>query len=595
MKKILKSNLTYCLYAVISGFILASGIALFVASNSGSNIFSVRSAGEIKTWLILAFGILFSLALFCIFKLRKCAYRCSVPLSVFCFSLLTLWKLNSQHHYYYITMAATVIVLTFVFKEIFHDRKTPRLEGALLYTVVLGMAVVMTSVMTMGSIVRMYSFNSSTFDFGLFAQMYESMATDLTQNTTLERNELLSHFEVHFSPVYYLLLPFYMIFRRPEFLLAAQAAVCFSGVIPILLICKKQRFDGLLTILTCGVFLCYPAFTGACFYDFHENFFLVPFILWLLYFLDKNSLPGTVVFGILMLSVKEDAGLYVIFIAIYALFNKKIKLSRSLPLLIIGVGGFVAVTSLINAAGEGIKVSRYGNYLYGEQDSLTDVIINVLKNPAFFFSSILSEEKLLFILQMFLPLLFIPIRTRRLSDWFLIAPLILINLATEYKYQASISFQYVFGTGAILMFLFVKNLRYSKKKTKAAAAAFMASVICLVGNSMPKFRYIDRIDSDPDYYAAAREVLAEIPRDKVVYSNTYLTPFLYDCREVYMYPFDYYRSELLTDDYADYYVLDSRTYDTAEFNGIVEEIKGNGYEVVSDRSFVLVLKKADVS
>ena len=591
MKKIIKTELTYCLYAVVSGFILASGVTLYVAVRTGSNIFAIQSAGEVRTWLVLALGVLFSSLLFCIFKLRKTVYRCAVPLSIFCFALLTLWKLYSQHPYYYVMMMIMVIVSTFSFKEIFHDRKIPKLQGTALYAVILAMTVLMTSIVTAGGIVRMYSFNSSTFDYGLFAQMYEYMATDFTQNTTLERNVLMSHFAVHFSPAYYLLLPFYMIFRRPEFLLAAQAAVCFSGVIPVVLLCKRQRFNGLLTIIISGVFLCYPAFTGGCFYDFHENFFLVPFILWLLYFLEKNSTPGTVVFGLLLLSVKEDAGIYVIFIGLYALFNKKIKYSCSVPLLLIGAGGFLAVTSLINAAGEGIKVSRYKNYLYGGQDSLTDVILNVLKNPTFFLNSILNEEKLLFILQMFLPLLFIPMKTRKISDWFLIAPLVLINLASDYKYQANISYQYIFGTGALLIFLFVKNLRYSKTKTKAAAAAFMAAIICLVGNSMMKFRYIDSIKSDPEYYSAAREVLAEIPRDKVIYANTYLTPFLFDCKEVYMYPFNYYENELLTDDYADYYVLDSRTSETKEFDRLTEEIKSIGYEEVINDSFVVVLKK----
>lgn len=589
MKNVLKKNFIYFLYAAVSGFILASGISLFIAAKTDSNIFVIRSAGEIKTFILLMTGLIFTLALFVVFRKRRCAYRCTVPLSLFCFSLLTLWQQKAPHPYYYLAMAAIVIAFTFVYKEIFHDRKTTKTEGTPLYVTVLVMTVLMTAVMTSGSIVRMYAFNSSTFDFGLFAQMYEYMATDLTQNTTLERNELLSHFAVHFSPVYYLLLPFYMIFRRPEFLLGAQAAVCFSGVIPVLLLCKKQRFDGLLTILISGVFLCYPAFTGACFYDFHENFFLVPFILWLLYFLDKNSLAGTIVFGLLMLSVKEDAGLYVIFIALYALFNKKIKKSAAVFLLIIGVGGFIAVTSLINTVGEGIKVSRYNNYLYDDQDSLTDVVINVIKNPAFFFGSLLSEQKILFILQMFLPLLFIPMRTRRLSDWFLIAPLVLINLATEYKYQADISYQYVFGTGALLIFLFVKNIRYSKKKTKAAAAAFMASAICLVGNSMHKYRYIDSLKANPEYYSAAREVLAELPRDKVIYAETYLTPFLFDCKEVYMYP-PYYNADKVD---ADYYVLDSRTSDTDEFERTVEEIKNRGYELVESRSFVLVLRKAE--
>ncbi len=582
-----KKYLIYAAYSFISGFILASGITLYTAAYTGSNIFYIQSAGEIKTVFLVILWMIFSLMLFLVFKLRKSVYRCSIPLSLFIFSMLSLWNVKSQYPYFYIVLAATVIGATLVYKEIFHDRRINFLKGKGLYITVLIMTTAMTSILTMGNIVRMYTFNSSTFDFGLFAQMYESMATDFSQNTTLERNELLSHFAVHFSPIYYLLLPFYMIFRRPEFLFAAQAAVCFSGIIPVLLLCKRWKYREGVTLLISAVFLCYPAFTGACFYDFHENVFLVPLILWLLYFTEKNSNIGMCVSALLLLCVKEDAGLYIIFIALYALFNKKIRKFNAVCLLLTGVFGFISVTAFINAYGEGIKVSRYDIFLYGNQSSLTDVVINVIKNPAFFFSKLLNENKLVFLLQMFLPLLFIPMRSRRLSDWLLIAPLILINLATDYTYQSDIGYQYVFGTGAILIFLFVKNLRYSKTKTKVAAAAFMASAICLVGHNMPKYRYIDRLAGNGgDYYAAARQVLSEIPRDKTIYASTYLTPFLFDCKEVYMYP-PIYNKQLTG---LDYVILDSRGADETEFSTLIRDFEDDGYEIVNNQTFITVLK-----
>ena len=68
------------------------------------------------------------------------------------------------------------------------------------------------------------TFNNHAFDFGIFAQMYERMAVSGVPETTLERSYLMSHFGVHFSPIFYLFLPGYWIFRTPFYLLYLQAA-----------------------------------------------------------------------------------------------------------------------------------------------------------------------------------------------------------------------------------------------------------------------------------------------------------------------------------------------------------------------------------
>ena len=61
--------------------------------------------------------------------------------------------------------------------------------------------------------------------------------------TTVERNYELSHFAVHFSPAYYLMLPFYMLFPHPATLQILQGIFVTSGIIPVFLIARKYGFS----------------------------------------------------------------------------------------------------------------------------------------------------------------------------------------------------------------------------------------------------------------------------------------------------------------------------------------------------------------
>ncbi len=57
---------------------------------------------------------------------------------------------------------------------------------------------------------RIFTFSTPTYDFGIFSQMFYYMKETGMPLTTVERDGLLSHFNVHMSPIYYLLLPFYV-------------------------------------------------------------------------------------------------------------------------------------------------------------------------------------------------------------------------------------------------------------------------------------------------------------------------------------------------------------------------------------------------
>lgn len=146
---------------------------------------------------------------------------------------------------------------------------------------------------------------ASAYDFGIFSQMYYYMDKGLTPLTTCERDGLLSHFAVHLSPVFYVLLPFYKLVPRPETLLVLQALLVISGIIPLCLLTRFLRFTRLQTLCFGLMYCAYPAFMGGCFYDFHENKFLTVIILWTMYFLETGRFKSMVCSAALLLLVKR--------------------------------------------------------------------------------------------------------------------------------------------------------------------------------------------------------------------------------------------------------------------------------------------------
>jgi uncharacterized membrane protein len=73
------------------------------------------------------------------------------------------------------------------------------------------------------------------------------MASTFAPNTTVERSYMMSHFGVHFSPIFYLFLPGYYIFRTPLYLFYIQSAGVAAGIFAIWLIAGKLKLSGKMT------------------------------------------------------------------------------------------------------------------------------------------------------------------------------------------------------------------------------------------------------------------------------------------------------------------------------------------------------------
>ncbi len=397
------------------------------------------------------------------------------------------------------------------------------------------LALMFFAIVSIWTVARIHSFSTPTFDFGIFAQMFHNMKETGLPITTVERDGPLSHFDVHVSPIYYLMLPFYCLVPRPETLQVLQAAVLASAVIPLWKLGKHHGLHPALRTMVCALLLLYPAYAGGTSYDIHENCFLTPLILWLLYALDRKNIPLTALFATLTMMVKEDAPVYVAIIALYLLLRSALRrekwgLFAGISLLFGALAWFFAVTSYLASQGDGVMNYRYSNFMYDGSNSLLTVIKAVLLCPIKAVFECVDEEKLKFIGYTMLPLLGLPLLTRRYERLLLLIPYVLVNLMSDYQYQHDILFQYTFGSTACLMYLVVVNLSDLKLSLHRLAATGLALCIgfsCFTQTILPLAKqYVTYCDTYADYYDQQRAILTVIPEDASVAATTFYTTYL---------------------------------------------------------------------
>lgn len=426
---------------------------------------------------------------------------------------------------------------------------------------------------------RYKTFSSPNFDFGLFCNMFHNMKETGLPMITSERDRLLSHFAVHISPVYYLLLPFYCLFPSPMTLQIGQAVALALGVIPVVLLAQHHRLSGKLTLLVAALYAFYPALSAGCFYDLHENCFLPLFLLLTFLFYEKKKYIPMYISALFVLSVKEDAAIYLLFFALFVLLSERKPLHGAL-LAAMSVGYFALCAYWLQAHGEGMMINRFNNLIYDQGDGLLGAIKTALVNPGYLLTQLFTTgadtwEKIVYVLQMLLPLGLLPFCSKKPSRWLLVAPL-LINLLTYYVYQYDLGFQYHFGITAFLFYATIKNLPELSLPTRETLLSVAAAACCCIYlfSVVPFFNsYRTRWQSGKDTYAKMEAALDTIPEDASVCVSTFLLAHIADRDEVYEVKYHDYKPDV------DYVVLDMRY--KASYEDALDAYLAHGYTVTA--------------
>ena len=529
-------------------------------------------------------------------------------------------QMNSDNTLFLLAVIFAYVLFLFYFlqkNDLLLDKLKVRSDVAMAVITALGLLSALVIGVT--TCMRYLTFTSPNFDFGLFVNMFHNMTKTGLPLISSERDVLLSHFVVHLSPIYYLLLPFYAIFPSAMTLQISQAILVASGIIPVTLLARHLKLSGGTQILLGLIYATFPVISMGCFYDFHENCFLLPLLLWMFYFFEKERYLFMYLFAVLTLLVKEDAAIYVIFFALYLFLSRKKFLHGTV--LALGAAAYFLVALAIlegsaaywadfyatdtpNPSIAGPMINRFDNLIHDKDQGLLGAILTALKNPGFLLTQFFSTDKayldswfierspwakVVYLLQMLLPVGMIPFCTKKQSRWLLLAP-ILLNVLTTYKYQYSINFQYHFGITAFILYATVLNMPdlapIPRRRLLALGAA--ASCCMYIFLVLPKYnQYTDMWKENKESYRYREEMLDTIPKDASLCVPSSYLAHCADRREVYDHAYHVLKGEkiqLKVHD-VDYAVI--RTNADAKYR---EAFESMGYTVWAEYDGHVILK-----
>ena len=176
---------------------------------------------------------------------------------------------------------------------------------------------------------KYYSFHTYAWDLGIFDQsLWTTIHAGKFFYSTVEQflNPTGIFFGIHFSPILFLVLPFYSLQSSPLTLLVFQSFVLGLGAVPLYFFAKRVLNVRTTAVVFSLVYLLYPPLQGINWFDFHLQSFLPLFFFCTIYFLSKEE--WFQYFGCLFLSlmVAENVPVFVLFIAVYCfwLFRKQV-------------------------------------------------------------------------------------------------------------------------------------------------------------------------------------------------------------------------------------------------------------------------------
>lgn len=505
---------------------------------------------------ILMFSLVYIYVILCAFNSNQVGWAgmASNPIGNVCF----------QGVLCFIAVLAFLYVKDDIFKTLEQFRMTKKQRN--IFVIIVG--VLLFAFVGVVTVYRYLSYGNSTYDFGIFAQMYENMRQTGAISTTVERNTLLSHFGVHFSPIFYIGLPIYFIFPSPVTVQLIQALMVALPVIPIVLIAKKYNLYNKMIVALVLLYALYPATAGGTFYDIHENCFLVFFLLMTVWAVEKKKNVLMPVMMLLSLFVKEDAAIYILILGVFYIFSRKDK-KRGAILVAVSAIYFVIAVMIVNSYGLGIMDDRFENLFFDPQSGMGQIIQTIINNPAYVIGQIISNvkatgdvfnmDKIEYILYMFIPMAPVIFTTgKKYSRYILLAPLIVINLFTVYRYMHDITFQYNFGIIALMVYLVIMNMadrEHKKAKTYMSVAVICAGIM-FVGAILPKMNdYTARYRENKATYEKMNVAISAVPESASVCASGYLIPHLSKHLEMYD------QRYLNEPKYTDYLVIDERSTD----------------------------------
>ncbi|MCW4016304.1 MAG: DUF2079 domain-containing protein [Candidatus Bathyarchaeota archaeon] len=287
--------------------------------------------------------------------------------------------------------------------------------------ILLLMILVYVAIFSYYTIMRHYSFRTYAWDLGTLVQSIASGTSgeSFANNVELYFSPTGSYFGLHFSPILFIIVPFFAMVPQVETIWVIQSIILALGSIPVYYIAKHCLNSCVAALFLSASYLLNPLLQGLNWCDFTPQVFFPLFILSATYYLKKKK-PWLFLFFIVLTLMTLEQASY--FIAVYAFYcawelradiknlaSSKRTLLSFLPFIIIAlVIIWMIFSSNVKYALNPNPPEEYeslSNYELLEINSLVEIPIKALTNPELVLNAIRFDfpSKILYILLSFAP------------------------------------------------------------------------------------------------------------------------------------------------------------------------------------------------
>lgn len=452
------------------------------------------------------------------------------------------------------------------------------------------------------SLIKFHAYGFYDFDLAVHALSMWNIIHGSIFNSILGIPFLGNHLNI----ILFLLAPVYYVFQSPLTLLFIQTFFLGFGALPIYLFAKRL-LDEKWALISASAYLFYPGLAYTNLFEFHPTALATFFILFAIYFYELGRFYKFMIFSLLAMFCQENIPLAIIMFGFISMLRRRDLKWIIVPILV-GLVYFAAGLLLMNELNK--NTIQFGALYQWMGDSPAAILVKLFKDPLFFIKVLFRRECLLYLLQIFISVMFIP----------LFNPLLLVpalpffaqHMLSARTTDISIYFHY---TAEIIPFIFMSliyglkfiiqhRLVLNQKFFKIAFLCLILSVNFLLGPHFSIFKPV-WMDYKSDYLDKYKDILVnKIPRNASVVSTFEFLPHLTQRRYLYSFHHVYTGFHTLSNKpyflppHTEYALLDFNDrltfqdfYTAAGYKNIQNFMLSGDWQVVDFRESLVLFKK----
>ena len=367
------------------------------------------------------------------------------------------------------------------------------------------------------SSVRHALFQSTAFDLGIFDNAIYLISQGQEPFISLIGFHILGD---HAAWILYPLALTYKIYPDVHWLFGIQAISLALGALPTWYLAIQAGLSKAQAYGMAVAYLLYPLIFNVNLFDFHPEVIAVPLILGAVLAARLEKLWWFVIAIVVILGCKAVLAFTVIGMGVWLLIWEK-KFWYGAIALFSGTAWFIVATQIVIPAFSGQEAAAVVRYDF-LGNSVLEIATNLVFKPGLVLGKIFTLANLEYLVLLLIPLIW-GLSPQHSSPLVAAAPILFLNLLTDYQLQKDLIHQYSLPILPFLLLAAIANLAAGGGWLRSRRAIILWSLVSFL--ALAKFGYFgSKYLESNDTWQATREALAQIKTQGGVLTTANIAP-----------------------------------------------------------------------